>query len=222
MAGWQAGLRGAAARLRVELQRSAPPSAQAPVERLEEEEEPLAWVVPVAVGVAQPLDGRDGDGPVKDALSEGHPQPHVLVHQVSLDPTLLRDVEHVAADVDADPLVAVLFERLATQPGAAPNVEDHARPALRQAQHLHSALSHLRLHVDHARRVQVLARLRRVIEHLGRRHLLGPRHCGGPLRRRIAGAARTACALGRQRRVGTSQDKLGPGHVAASTPLHCD
>ena len=194
MAGWRAGLRGAAARLRVELQRSAPPSAQAPVERLEEEEEPLAWVVPVAVGVAQPLDGRDGDGPVKDALSEGHPQPHVLVHQVALDPTLLRDVEHVAADVDADPLVAVLFERLATQPGAAPNVEDHARPALRQAQHLHSALSHLRLHVDHARRVQVLARLRRVIEHLGRRHLLRPRHCGGPLRRRIAGAARTACA----------------------------
>ena len=114
VAGWGAGLRGAAARLRVELQRSAPPSAQASVERLEEEEEPLAWVVPVAVGVAQPLNGRDGDGPVKDALSEGHPQPHVLVHQVALDPTLLRDVEHVAADVDADPLVPVLFERLAT------------------------------------------------------------------------------------------------------------
>ena len=199
MAGWRAGLRGAAARLRVELQRSAPPSAQAPVERLEEEEEPLAWVVPVAVGVAQPLDGRDGDGPVKDALSEGHPQPHVLVHQVALDPTLLRDVEHVAADVDADPLVPVLFERLATQPGAAPNVEDHARPALRQAQHLHSALSHLRLHVDHARRVQVLARLRRVIKHLGRRHLLGPRHCGGPLRRRIAASWRCSDGPARSR-----------------------
>ena len=98
------------------------------------------------------------------------------MHQVALDLTLLRDIEHVAADVDADPLVSVLFERLATKPGAAPNVEDHARPALRQAEHLDGALSHLRLHVDHTRRVQVLARLCRVIEHLGRRYLLWPRH----------------------------------------------
>ena len=110
------------------------------------------------------------------------------MHQVALDLTLLRDIEHVAADVDADPLVSVLFERLATKPGAAPDVEDHARPALRQAEHLDGALSHLRLHVDHTRRVQVLARLCRVIEHLGRRYLLWPRHCG---RRALLAPARS-------------------------------
>ena len=114
------------------------------------------------------------------------------MHQVALDLTLLRDIEHVAADVDADPLVTVLLERLATQPGAAPNVEDHARPALRQAEHLDGALSHLRLHVNHTRRMQVLARLRRVIEHLGRRYLLWPRH-REPSAARTTGTGTTVC-----------------------------
>lgn len=59
------------------------------------------------------------------------PQPTVVCH-VSLCLPLVRNVEHVAADVNTQPRVPVLLERLPTQTAPAADVQDEARfPGLR-------------------------------------------------------------------------------------------
>ena len=113
--------------LRIELEDGARAAAQALVQRLEEAEEPLARHVLALVGVAQPLHRRDRDGAVEDALAERHAAAHVAVHEVAADAAPLRDAQHVERDVEADPLVPRLLERLAAEPGAAADVEQQAR-----------------------------------------------------------------------------------------------
>ena len=54
------------------------------------------------------------------------------------------------------------------------DVEEQALLVLGKAEHLERALRHLRLDIDHPRRVQVLGRLGLVIEDIGRRLLLRP------------------------------------------------
>ena len=95
--------------------------------------------------------------------------------ELALNLALLRDAEHVAADVAAHPCVALLLKNFAAQPGAAADVEQQARRVLRQAEHLDGALGHAGLHLDHAARVQVLVCLRFIVENVCRPALLGSR-----------------------------------------------
>mmetsp|Transcript_43880 Transcript_43880/g.115999 ORF Transcript_43880/g.115999 Transcript_43880/m.115999 type:complete len:278 (+) Transcript_43880:99-932(+) len=161
--------------LRVELERRACAAPQALVQRLEEAMQPHPWIVLVAVRIAEPLHGGDGDGAVEDSLPERHAQTHVLVHKIALYLAPLRHAEHVAADVHAHPSVPVLFECFATQPGAAAHVEQQAIVVLRQAEHLECTFGHLGLDLDHAAVVQVFLGFRLVVEDIRRRLLLGPR-----------------------------------------------
>lgn len=70
-------------------------------------------------------DARDcavkGRGPKGDALA------NVGEHQVALDVALEGDLEHAAADVHADPVVALLGQDLAAEATPRANVEEVAR-----------------------------------------------------------------------------------------------
>lgn len=72
-------------------------------------------------------DARDGAverrGAERDALAD------VGEHEVALDLALECDLEHAAADVHADPLVALLGEDLAAKAAAGADVEEEARAA---------------------------------------------------------------------------------------------
>jgi len=72
-------------------------------------------------------DARDGAverrGAERDALAD------VGEHEVALDLALECNLEHAAADVHADPLVALLGEDLAAEAAAGADVEEEARAA---------------------------------------------------------------------------------------------
>ena len=110
-----------------------------------------AWVAfALRVRVAQPLHGRDRDRAVEGALPEGQPTAHVVMQQVAVDLSLSRGTKHVARDIAAHPLVALLLEHLAAQPGATAHVKEQRRDSLRKVEHLKCALCHRALHFDHA------------------------------------------------------------------------
>ena len=142
----------------------------------------------------------------------------MLQHVADVALALAPDLEHVARDVAADPHVPRLLERLAAEPGAAADVEQQARPARRQLEHLERALRHLRLHVDHARVVEVLAGLDLIVVDLGRGLELGPlggRH--GCVVAAKAGAGDGVAGLRRHRRAReTHRNQRRPRTATAS------
>eukprot|EP00303_Exanthemachrysis_gayraliae_P010957 CAMPEP_0206018882 /NCGR_PEP_ID=MMETSP1464-20131121/28054_1 /ASSEMBLY_ACC=CAM_ASM_001124 /TAXON_ID=119497 /ORGANISM="Exanthemachrysis gayraliae, Strain RCC1523" /LENGTH=297 /DNA_ID=CAMNT_0053392771 /DNA_START=97 /DNA_END=986 /DNA_ORIENTATION=+ len=145
--------------LRVELQGRASPAAQAPVQGLEEAQEPLPRALVRALRVAQPLHCRHRDRSVEYAVPEREAVAHVAAQEAAAGAALHGGLEHGPGDVRAHPRVARLLEHLAAEAGAAAYVEQKARCALGQAEHLQGALRHGALHLDHARVVQVLGRL---------------------------------------------------------------
>ena len=162
--------------LRVELEHRPRAAREGAVQRGEEEAEPPLRHVRRLVRVAQPLHGGDADRAVQRARAERQAAAHVQRDEVALVLALVGNGEHGGADVAADPRVALLLQHFAAQPGAAADIRQQQRLALRQRQQLQGALGHLLLDVHDARALRVLLRLRVIVEQLRRRRVLRPAH----------------------------------------------
>lgn len=108
-------------------------SAQRRVQAVEESSESSSGRSFARLCAAKPLDCRYADGGVKRSRAEGHALANVCQHQVALDITLQRNIQHGRGDVHADPGVRAAVGRvdggedLAREATAAANVEDKRR-----------------------------------------------------------------------------------------------
>eukprot|EP00404_Azadinium_spinosum_P020991 CAMPEP_0180629356 /NCGR_PEP_ID=MMETSP1037_2-20121125/39419_1 /TAXON_ID=632150 /ORGANISM="Azadinium spinosum, Strain 3D9" /LENGTH=155 /DNA_ID=CAMNT_0022650155 /DNA_START=451 /DNA_END=916 /DNA_ORIENTATION=+ len=123
---------------------------------------------------------RRRDGAVEGAGAELQALTCVRIDEVPVDLPLIGDRKHGPRDVIAYPDVSSVAHGLATDPGAAPNVEEKASLVLREEQEVQATLSHFRLDLDHAAACRILLGLVIVVEDLGRVLVLRPAAHGSP------------------------------------------